>query len=128
MSTHSLKTARPYWFAIERGEKRFEVRRDDRGFQKGDTLLLRLLHADGGHAFETPDGSTTGLEEHARTIRATVDWILTGGQLGVEPGFVVMSITPEWKGTSVTPEWIDTPADQGAELHNNPAAEPTEAA
>ena len=98
-NTHSLKTARPYWFAIQSGEKRFEVRKDDRGFQKGDQLLLRLLHADdsgGGRTFETVDGSSTGLAEQANTIRARVDWILTGGQLGIQPGYVVMSITPEW--------------------------------
>lgn len=97
-NTHSLKTARPYWFAIQSGEKRFEVRKDDRGFQKGDQLLLRLLHSDdsGGRTFEAVDGSSTGLAEHANTIRARVDWILTGGQLGIQPGYVVMSISPEW--------------------------------
>lgn len=38
---HILKTWDVYWDAIERGEKLFEIRRDDRGFQKGDILILR---------------------------------------------------------------------------------------
>lgn len=42
MIEHSLKTTASCWDAIERGEKTFEVRRDDRGFQKGDVLLLRM--------------------------------------------------------------------------------------
>ncbi len=93
--THSLKTLAPYWYAIQRGEKRFEVRRDNRGFQKGDTLLLRLMtETSTGWQFETPEGTPTSNEHNAATITARVDWILTGGQLGIEPGYVVMSITP----------------------------------
>lgn len=38
--THELKTLPQYWDAVQRGEKTFEVRRDDRGFQKGDVLEL----------------------------------------------------------------------------------------
>ena len=33
--THELKTLPKYFDAIVVGEKTFEVRRDDRGFQKG---------------------------------------------------------------------------------------------
>ena len=38
---HDLKVAAAYFDALESGEKSFEVRRDDRGFQRGDVLLLR---------------------------------------------------------------------------------------
>lgn len=95
MAEHCLKTAAPYWDAIARGEKKFEVRRDDRGFQRGDTLLLRRMCDDDVRAYARPDGGRTGIPKQARTIRARVDWILTGGQIGVEPGYVVMSISPE---------------------------------
>lgn len=83
---HILKTLPQYWDAVERGDKTFEVRRDDRGFQRGDTVVLRRLPEDGtnyarGHSFPT--------------IRRTIGWILTGGQFGVEPGYVVLALHPE---------------------------------
>lgn len=91
MIEHSLKTAAPYWDAIERGEKTFEVRRDDRGFQKGDVLLLRRLSPGSGNVFSR-DGGETSHEHAAKTLRATVLYVLTGGQLGIEPGHVVMAL------------------------------------
>lgn len=41
MTTHTLKT-HPFAFdAIKRGEKNFEVRINDRGFQAGDIVVLQ---------------------------------------------------------------------------------------
>lgn len=37
---HVLKTIEPYFSAVLSGDKTFEIRRNDRGFQKGDTLVL----------------------------------------------------------------------------------------
>ena len=37
---HELKCWRPYFLEIASGRKTFEIRRDDRGFQVGDTLML----------------------------------------------------------------------------------------
>lgn len=40
---HELKTWPTYWDAVERGEKLFEVRENDRFFQAGDVVeLIRL--------------------------------------------------------------------------------------
>lgn len=90
--THSLKTAAPYWDAIAAGWKNFEVRRDDRGFQRGDTLLLRRMSDDHPNYYKTHDGESD-YAKNALTIEATVAWVLTGGQLGVEPGYVVMALS-----------------------------------
>ena len=38
---HILKTISPYYEAVGRRKKTFEIRRDDRNFQVGDTLILR---------------------------------------------------------------------------------------
>lgn len=38
---HELKTVSPYWEAIVSGEKTFEIRYDDRCFQKGDIVTLK---------------------------------------------------------------------------------------
>ena len=88
MTEHVLKTLPDYWHAIERGEKTFEVRRDDRGFQKGDVLVLRRLRKSFGGVWvedRSPDNSPYDL-------RFAVTYVLTGGQFGVEPGYVVMAL------------------------------------
>lgn len=75
--THTLKCWPNYFAAIRRKEKNFDVRRDDRGFQKGDTVILREWNG--------VRGSFTGNDEHRK-----IKYILTGGQFGIEPGFVVL--------------------------------------
>ena len=81
---HELKVKSEYFHSLQPGEKTFEVRRDDRGFQKGDVLWL--------HEFERsrwgPRDQYSGNATYAR-----IDYILTGGQLGIEPGYVVMALT-----------------------------------
>lgn len=91
MVEHVLKTLPDYWDAVDRSEKNFEVRRDDRGFQKGDVLILQRLKK---HPF-TP--GVMIIERHGSDnspceIRRKVIYILTGGQLGIEPGYVVMGL------------------------------------
>ena len=85
MTEHTLKCTEAYFDAIERGDKNFEVRRDDRGFQKGDTLVLERFHPSKGY---TGALTTFGI----KLIRKTVTYILTGGQFGIEPGYVVMGL------------------------------------
>ena len=41
MTEHVLKTWTTYFNAVVSGGKNFEVRKDDRGFQKGDILCLQ---------------------------------------------------------------------------------------
>lgn len=81
MTVHELKTIPHYWDAIERGEKTFEVRRDDRGFQRGD--IVRLYRDTGYSGWKA-----------ARNLERRIGWILTGGQFGIEPGFIVFSLEP----------------------------------
>jgi ASC-1-like (ASCH) protein len=40
MTTHKLKIRPEYYDAVASGEKCFEVRFNDRGYQKGDVLVL----------------------------------------------------------------------------------------
>jgi hypothetical protein len=93
MTEHVLKTWGRYWDRVASGEKTFEVRRDDRGFQKGDILVLRRTEDD------TPYQCSPGADGRFsyRDLRKRVAWILTGGQFGIEPGYVVMALADEAK-------------------------------
>lgn len=96
MAVHVLKTLPDYWDAVDRGDKAFEVRRDDRGFQRGDILVLRRLHKDwvDGKIKEEKRTVAQGRAEY-RELRRRVTYILTGGQLGIEAGYVVMALEPD---------------------------------
>lgn len=84
-TTHRLKTLPQFWTAIERGDKTFEVRKDDRAYQAGDTLAL---------VYHDPKRSPDEYEGFARRapIMRRVTFVLPGGQFGVEPGYVAMSL------------------------------------
>lgn len=86
---HVVKCWPQYYDAIARGEKPFDVRRDDRGYQKGDTLVLQRTVRLMGGSHEV-DRDYHGKVRHE--IRRTITYILTGGQFGIEPGFVVLGI------------------------------------
>lgn len=84
---HELKTLAPYWDALKSGEKTFEVRRDDRGFQRGDILVLFRMRDDDPESFDRHLSDSS-----RKLLRFKITYILTGGQLGIEPGYVVMGL------------------------------------
>ncbi len=85
MSTsHHLKTLPAYWDAIARGDKLFEVRKDDRAFQAGDILVLERYDAD--------DRRDPLAHFQTMSLQRLVTFVLRGGQFGVEPGYVVLSL------------------------------------
>jgi len=47
MKTHELKTWPEYFREVRSGAKPFEARKDDRGFEVGDTVVLREYEPDG---------------------------------------------------------------------------------
>lgn len=80
MRTHELKTWPDYFYRIFSGQKRFEVRKQDRDFQIGDILHLR--------EYDPGTETYTG-----RSVRAEITYILSGGYFGIDPGYCVMSIS-----------------------------------
>lgn len=80
--THRLKTWPQYFRAVKRGEKRFEVRRNDRDFRVGDRLELVEFDPEPGFGF-------TGEEHHV-----DVAYVLLGPGFGLDAETVVMSIDP----------------------------------
>lgn len=98
--THTLKCDETYFAALRDGRKNFEVRRNDRGFQTGDQLLiLRTRTTLGRTEYVNTAGVTAGQrEQSAEALRFTVSYILQGGQFGIEPAFCVLALRPGWDG------------------------------
>lgn len=88
MSEHDLKVWPRFFDALLSGEKTFEVRKDDRGFRAGDTLLLREWRP-----YADPDEPVVSYGEYTgRELRRTVTYLMTGPAFGIERGYVVMAI------------------------------------
>lgn len=88
---HELKTWPRYWDAVADGTKQFEVRRNDRAFQTGDILVLKMYDPE-NHVYVW-DGHDS--KAKIFTIRKRITFILQGGQFGIEPAFCVMGLGAE---------------------------------
>jgi hypothetical protein len=80
---HELKTWPEYYNLVASGAKTFEVRRDDRDFQPGDTVLLQ--------EWDPQEHQYTGHQ-----IRATVGYVLRGDAArwaGLRKGYCVFSLS-----------------------------------
>ncbi|MDY6922774.1 MAG: ASCH/PUA domain-containing protein [Pseudomonadota bacterium] len=78
---HRLKTWPGPFRAVRAGLKPWELRRDDRGYEVGDTLDLDEWQPSGG--------DFTG-ERETRVVR----WLLRGPAFGLPAGYVIMSLGP----------------------------------
>lgn len=78
MAEHELKTWPTFYEAVAAGDKTFELRKDDREFQVGDTLHLREWQ---------PSGYT------GRECKRRVTYVLTNApNFGLMPGFAVLGL------------------------------------
>jgi hypothetical protein len=104
MRTHYLKCWPEFFYALRDGSKTFEVRKDDRGFCVGETLVLALYDpvknefmsearyiSDAERVMlKTSDNLLIDRPE----IKFTITHKLPGGQFGIEPGYCVLGIKP----------------------------------
>jgi len=99
---HELKVVPPYFDALVSGAKTFEVRRNDRGYQRGDLLRLREWHNETTNA-ATPcrhDGcgyyriASGHWSEVREIVERQVSYVYSGDPRlgGIEPGFVVLGL------------------------------------
>lgn len=79
MARHHLKTWPAPFQALWYRNKPFEIRKNDRNYAVGDTLLLQEWH---------PDSATWG----ERIVSADVGYILDGG-FGLQDGYICMALT-----------------------------------
>ena len=85
---HELKTDPDVFNAVCEGMKSFEIRKDDRGFKEGDSLLLRKTDLSAQDAFNKNESLGYTGEE----IIVGVTYILRGPVYGLSEGWVIMSI------------------------------------
>lgn len=74
---HKLKTLPAYFERVKNLDKRFEIRKNDRGFQAGDGLILE--------EWTEKDGYT------GRSLTCHVTYVLHGFE-GLADGYVALSI------------------------------------
>jgi hypothetical protein len=75
--THDLKCWPPFFSEILAGSKSFELRKNDRDYRCGDTLLLR--------EWEPNEETYTG-----RELRVEVNYILNKSIFGLQDGFCIL--------------------------------------
>lgn len=76
---HELKTWPGYFQAVWDKKKTFELRKNDRGFQEGDILILR--------EFEL-----MGMKYSGRAIKVSIKYILEGIP-GLESGYCILALS-----------------------------------
>lgn len=78
MSTlvHHLKIQTEFFEAVNKGLKKFEIRRNDRDFKIGDWVFL-----------ENFNPKTNSYEPGI--IKVEIIYIIEGGQFGIEEGFII---------------------------------------
>jgi len=85
--THKIKIRESFADAVNRGDKTFEVRKNDRGYQKGDIVQFVVLYdSDGCEMISHP---LIGKEYE-------ITYVLSGW--GIEDGYCVFGIKPIAEG------------------------------
>lgn len=92
--THSLKTWPDPFAALERGEKSFEFRKNDRDYMVGDQLVLNEWNPLTGDYTE-------------RILYRTVTYIVRGPAFGVPDGYCVMSLAAPEAARSLSAEDVE---------------------
>lgn len=80
MTTHFLKTWLPFFARVRNGSKRYELRKDDRGYAVGDHLILL--------EFDPRTETYSG-----RQLEVLVTDVLRNAEFGLMPGYCILSIT-----------------------------------
>ncbi len=89
MKKHELKLLTKYFKDVEIGLKTFELRKNDRDFQVGDTLILKEYYP--GDT-EYKEGIYTPAHYTNNETDKKIVYILQGGQYGLEEGYVILGI------------------------------------
>jgi ASC-1-like (ASCH) protein len=75
---HELKIYPTYFEDVISGKKKFEIRKNDRKYRVGDTLILK---------------EWDNIKYSGREARAEVIYLIDDKFVGIQPGYVVMGIS-----------------------------------
>ncbi len=87
MKQHELKTDPDVFQAVWDGLKTFEIRYNDRDYERGDTILLRETKHTGVEM-----KTAAPLEYTGRTTNHRVTYVLHGPVYGLQAGWVILSL------------------------------------
>ena len=79
IKTHSLKIREEYADAVLSGDKTFEVRYNDRGYQKGDEIVFNVL-------------TDYGYDEHHELSKKRYQITYVLSHFGLQDNYVVLAI------------------------------------
>ena len=83
MTVHNLKLNKEFADAVLSGEKNFEIRENDRGFQKGDHIVFRVINP--------KDLYSSTYEDHPLNDKEfEIGYVINGW--GLKNGYVAFSI------------------------------------
>lgn len=86
---HEIKIQKEYAQAVYLGEKTFEVRYNDRGYQKGDLIVFQVM-----------DGALSDRTHPLNDMTFEITYVL-GSFVGLAPNYVafaIQDVTEEMKG------------------------------
>jgi hypothetical protein len=99
---HELKVVPPYFDSLIAGSKMFEVRRNDRAYQRGDILRFREWHPEHTNSARPCVHSDCGYWSHAfghwagraERFECVITFVYSGDPRldGIEPGYVVLGL------------------------------------
>ena len=81
--THRIKILESFANAVYCGDKKFEVRKNDRGYQKGDYVEFIVLYDSDGCEY---------VDHPLSKYRFQINYVLSGW--GIEEGYCVFGIIP----------------------------------
>lgn len=114
MTTHTVKCESQYFQKMLSGEMTFQIRKNDRDYQKGDTLVL--LEYDPKERCYVTSSTLSSHARNANVITFKITSVFTGHGFGLEPGYCVLSLLD-------TREMVmDIPPTFGLQTTNDPAA------
>lgn len=80
--THTIKIKESFADAIMNGDRTFEVRKNDRGYQKGDIVVFQ--------AIEDTASLPLSIAHPINTVNFKITYVLNGW--GIKEGYVVFGI------------------------------------
>lgn len=80
---HKLKIKAKYAVAVWSGRKTFEIRKNDRNYKVGDTIVFQIF-----------DGNNTDITEKFGLPKYVISYIFNGGEYGLDKDYCVFSMRP----------------------------------